>query len=171
MTADELRAVQAPWKDRYRSDPGSAILLLRATGRLDVGRIHCRLPAGGPEVVAGLHPAVGGSPDDACAGQMLLEALVACAGVTLGAVATALGLAIDGGTVRAEGEVDLRGTLGIDRSVPVGFTAIRLAFDLITAEPEERLGKLVELTERYCLVYQTLAAGAKLQTTVATTAP
>lgn len=155
MNAEELRALQAPFKDRYRSEPQAALITLRAQGRMGEG-IACRVDTGRALVEAGLHPATGGSGTQACSGDMLLEALVACAGVTLRAVATALGIAIDGGTVTAEGDLDFRGTLGVARDVPVGFREIRLRFDLKTAAPPDQVAKLLGLTERYCVVYQTL---------------
>jgi uncharacterized OsmC-like protein len=157
VTPDEIRAVQAPLKARYREDPAAAVVTLRASGDLGVPTVTCRVETGRAMVEAGLHPATGGSGLAACSGDMLLEALVACAGVTLGAVATALGIAIDGGRVTAEGDLDFRGTLGVAKDAPVGFRAIRLAFELRTAAPAEQVAKLLELTERYCVVYQTLA--------------
>jgi uncharacterized OsmC-like protein len=156
VTPDELRALQAPLKTRYREDPSAAAVTLRASGELGAENVTCKVTTGRALVEAGLHPATGGTGLDACSGDMLLEALVACAGVTLRAVATALGIAIDGGTVTAEGDLDFRGTLGVARDAPVGFRGIRLNFDLRTAAPPEQLAKLLELTERYCVVYQTL---------------
>src|SRR5881396_2655813 len=155
MNAQELKALQAPIKDRYRSNPSTAVVTLRAAGRLGEG-IACRVDTGRALVEAGLHPATGGSGLEACSGDMLLEALVACAGVTLKAVATALEFRLAGGTVRAEGDLDFRGTLGVDRTAPVGFRAIRLAFALDTEEPQDRIDSLLKLTERYCVVLQTL---------------
>jgi uncharacterized OsmC-like protein len=157
MTPDELRALQAPLKARYREDPGAAVVTLRAAGDIDAPGVTCRLTTGRARVEAGLHPATGGTGLFACSGDMLLEALVACAGVTLGAVATAMGIPIAGGTVTAEGDLDFRGTLGVARDAAVGFREIRLRFDLRTASSPEQVAKLVELTERYCVVYQTLA--------------
>jgi uncharacterized OsmC-like protein len=156
MTPDELRALQAPLKARYRDDPAAAVVTLRASGDVGSGGVSCKVTTGRALVEAGLHPATGGTGDAACSGDMLLEALVACAGVTLRAVATALGIVIDGGTVTAEGDLDFRGTLGVARDVPVGFREIRLRFDLRTSAPPEQVAKLLELTERYCVVYQTL---------------
>ena len=156
MTPDELRALQAPLKARYREDPASAVVTLRASGDVGGGGVTCKVTTGKALVEAGLHPATGGTGLAACSGDMLLEALVACAGVTLRAVATALGIAIDGGTVTAEGDLDFRGTLGVAREAPVGFRGIRLSFDLRTTAPPEQVAKLLELTERYCVVYQTL---------------
>ena len=156
MTPEELRELQAPLKARYREEPGSAVVTLRAEGDVSAPSVTCKVTTGRALVAAGLHPATGGSGLDACSGDMLLEALVACAGVTLRAVATALGIAIDAGTVTAEGDLDFRGTLGVAKDAPVGFRGIRLAFDLRTAAPAEQVAKLVELTERYCVVLQTL---------------
>jgi uncharacterized OsmC-like protein len=156
MTPDELRALQAPLKARYREDPAAAAVTLRASGELGSESVTCKVATGRALVEAGLHPATGGTGLAACSGDMLLEALVACAGVTLRAVATALGMAVEGGTVTAEGDLDFRGTLGVAREVPVGFRAIRLKFDLRADAPPEQVAKLLELTERYCVVYQTL---------------
>jgi uncharacterized OsmC-like protein len=157
MTPDELRALQAPLKARYREDEAAALVTLRASGELDSLEVACKVSTGRAVVDAGLHPATGGTGQLACSGDMLLEALVACAGVTLRAVATALGIAIELGTVRAEGDLDFRGTLGVAKGVPVGFREIRLGFELDTAAPPDQLAKLVELTERYCVVFQSLA--------------
>jgi uncharacterized OsmC-like protein len=156
MNADELRALQAPLKDRYRQDAGAAVVTLRAKGTLDEASIACKVETGRALVEAGLHPATGGSGLQACSGDMLLEALVACAGVTVRAVATALGIELRGGTVSAEGDLDFRGTLGVDKTAPVGFKNIRLRFDLDTDADAEKLASLQKLTERYCVVYQTL---------------
>ena len=156
MTPDEIRALQAPLKARYREDAAAAVVTLRASGRVGQESLTCKVDTGRALVEAGLHPATGGSGLAACSGDMLLEALVACAGVTLTAVATSLGIAVDEGTVSAEGDLDFRGTLGVDREAPVGFRAIRLRFDLKTSASEEQLAKLLTLTERYCVVYQTL---------------
>ncbi|HZD88376.1 MAG TPA: OsmC family protein [Gaiellaceae bacterium] len=153
-----LRAVQKPLKDRYRDDPAAAVVTLRAEGRLEEERIACSVATGRALVEAGLHPATGGTGALACSGDMLLEALVACAGVTLRSVATSMELRV-AGSVHAEGELDFRGTLGVDREAPVGFAAIRLRFELETDASEEELAKLLERTERYCVVYQTLAGG------------
>jgi len=155
MNAEELRSKQAPLKQRYREHPEVALVTLRAEGRVGEG-IRCKLQTGKALVEAGLHPATGGSGASACSGDMLLEALVACAGVTLQAVATALGIQLRDATVRAEGELDFRGTLGVSKDVPVGFQKIRLEFDLDADANEEQLASLVRLTERYCVVYQTL---------------
>jgi uncharacterized OsmC-like protein len=155
MKAEELRALQAPLKDRYREQPAAAVVTLRARGRLAAG-VTCRVDTGRTVVEAGLHPAAGGDGSKVCSGDMLLEALAGCAGVTMNAVATALGIEIRGGTVRAEGDLDFRGTLGVDKEARVGFQAIRLHFDLETDASEDQLAKLVRLTERYCVVFQTL---------------
>jgi uncharacterized OsmC-like protein len=154
----ELQAVQKPLKDRYREEPGAALITLRAQGKLDEEQIACKVETGRTLVDAGLHPATGGTGALACSGDMLLEALVACAGVPLRSVATSMELDV-GGSVHAEGDLDFRGTLGVEREAPVGFTAIRLRFDLESEEPKEKLDRLLELTERYCVVGQTLAGG------------
>ena len=160
MDTTELKAAQAPLKARYREDPAAALVTLRAEGVLGDEAVSCSVATGRALVEAGLHPATGGTGLLACSGDMLLEALVACAGVTLRAVATSLGLVVRG-TVHAEGDLDFRGTLGIAKGdgVPVGFTAIRLRFDLQHDEDEESIAKLLELTERYCVVFQTLSGG------------
>jgi uncharacterized OsmC-like protein len=163
---DELRAVQSPLKQRYKSDPDAARVTLAATGTLDE-RIACSVQTGRAVAEAGLHPATGGDGSLLCSGDMLLEALVACAGVTLRAVATSLGIDVASGTVRAEGDLDFRGTLGVDREAPVGFSAVRLSFALDTSADEEQLASLLNLTERYCVVYQTLANGPVLDSSVA----
>ena len=155
MNAQELKALQAPIKERYRSEPGAAVVTLRAEGRIGEG-IACRVDTGRALVEAGLHPATGGSGAQACSGDMLLEALAACAGVTLKAVATALAIKINDGKVTAEGDLDFRGTLGVAKDAPVGFREIRLTFELDTDAPEEQEKKLIELTERYCVVLQTI---------------
>jgi uncharacterized OsmC-like protein len=156
MNAEELRALQAPLKDRYRQTPDAATITLKAEGSLDSAAVACKVETGRGLVEAGLHPATGGSGLQACSGDMLLEALVACAGVTLRAVSTALGITIKSGTVRAEGDLDFRGTLGVAKDAPVGFSDIRLSFDLDTDADAEKLATLHKLTERYCVVYQTL---------------
>jgi len=155
MNADELRALQAPIKERYRADAEAAVVTLRATGRIGED-VSCSVQTGRALVQAGLHPASGGTGSLACSGDMLLEALVACAGVTLNAVATALGITLRGGEVRAEGDLDFRGTLGVAKDAPVGFRDIRLKFLLDTDAERAQLDKLLQLTERYCVVYQTL---------------
>jgi uncharacterized OsmC-like protein len=156
MPTDDLRALQAPLKQRYRDDPTSALVTLSASGTLDDPGVSCRVETGRALVEAGLHPATGGTGLQACSGDMLLQALVACAGVTLRAVATALGLPLEGGTVRAEGDLDFRGTLGVSRDAPVGFRAIRLTFELTTTAEPAQVADLLRLTERYCVVLQTL---------------
>ncbi|MDX1512838.1 MAG: OsmC family protein [Gammaproteobacteria bacterium] len=156
MTPESLKALQAPLKSEYRERPASALVTLKAEGRLGEEAISCRVDTGRALVEAGLHPATGGDGSFACSGDMLLEALVACAGVTLKAVATALDIEVRGGTVRAEGDLDFRGTLGIDKEAPVGFKDIRLRFDLDTDADEKAMADLVRLTERYCVVFQTL---------------
>ena len=162
MNAEELRALQAPLKQRYREDPPTAIITLQATGRLGDAAISCKIETGKGLVEAGLHPSGGGDGSLACSGDMLLEALVACAGVTLNAVATAIEFPLRGGTVHAEGEIDTRGTLGVDRETPVGFQDIRLSFNLDTDAPQEEIDKLVRLTERYCVIYQTLKSSPNI---------
>ena len=161
MNAEELRSLQAPVKERYRQRPETALVTLRAEGRLGEG-VTCKIETGKAPVEAGLHPATGGDGRSACSGDMLLEALVGCAGVTLNAVATTLGIRLRDATVRAEGDLDFRGTLGVSKEVPVGFQQIRLQFDLDTDASEEQLATLVRLTERYCVVYQTLSRPAKI---------
>ncbi|HTC23581.1 MAG TPA: OsmC family protein [Gemmatimonadales bacterium] len=156
MNANELRALQAPLKQQYRDEPGAALITLKARGTLDSAAIACRVDTGRALVEAGLHPATGGTGLQVCSGDMLLEALVACAGVTLRAVATALEIPIRGGQLRAEGDLDFRGTLGVVKDVPVGFQAIRLSIDLDTDAGPEQLDRLLALTERYCVVLQTL---------------
>jgi uncharacterized OsmC-like protein len=156
MDADQLRTLQAPLKGRYREDPASALITLRATGQLGEESITCKVETGRAIAEAGLHPATGGDGLSLCSGDMLLEALVACAGVTLKAVATALGVNIESGRVLAEGDLDFRGTLGVAKDAAVGFKAIRLTFNLRTDAPQEQLDKLLTLTERYCVVFQTL---------------
>jgi uncharacterized OsmC-like protein len=157
-----LRAVQQPLKDAYRNDPGEAVVTLRAHGELGDEEISCSVATGKALAVAGLHPASGGDGSLVCSGDMLLQALVACAGVTLRAVATSLQIPITGGTVHAEGDLDFRGTLAVSKDAPVGFTSIRLGFDLDTDASDEQVATLLRLTERYCVVYQTLAHPARL---------
>jgi uncharacterized OsmC-like protein len=156
MDAAALRALQAPIKDKYKDTPDAAVITLKAHGEIDEAKIACKVETGRALAVAGLHPATGGSGAELCSGDMLLEALVACAGVTLKAVATALDIPLRRGVVRAEGDLDFRGTLGVDREAPVGFRAIRVAFDLDTDAPQEKIDSLLKLTERYCVVFQTL---------------
>jgi uncharacterized OsmC-like protein len=155
MKTEELRAIQTPIKERYKAQPGAALITLKAQGRLGEG-VTCSVETGKALAIAGLHPATGGDGLSACSGDMLLEALVACAGVTLNAVATAIGVVVRSGTVRAEGDLDFRGTLGVAKDAPVGFQRIRLDFDLDTDASEEQLSTLMRLTERYCVVFQTL---------------
>jgi uncharacterized OsmC-like protein len=157
VKAEELRSLQAPLKDHYRNNATAALVTLSSTGELDSTGIVCRLETGKALVEAGLHPATGGTGSLACSGDMLLAALVACAGVTLKAVATAIDFDVKRGSVRAEGDLDFRGTLGVAKDAPVGFRQIRLFFDLQTDEPQERIDQLTKLTERYCVVFQTLA--------------
>lgn len=168
MDLAELRAVQAPIKERYRSEPDAAVITLQASGELDADQLACSVETGRALVKAGLHPATGGDGSLACSGDMLLQALAACAGVTLKAVATALEFRLRGGRVRAEGDLDFRGTLGVGKQAPVGFRAIRVTFELDTDEPAERIATLQKLTERYCVVMQTLRTPP--ETTVAITA-
>jgi uncharacterized OsmC-like protein len=164
---DELRRIQTPLKQRYRDEPGAAVVTLRASGTMGEG-VTCSVETGKALVEAGLHPATGGSGVAACSGDMLLEALVACAGVTLGAVSTSLGIDIRHGTVHAEGDLDFRGTLGVDKEAPVGFSDIRLRFDLDTDADAEQLATLQRLTERYCVVYQTLRAAPAIEVSTVT---
>ena len=159
MDADALRALQAPLKQQYRDEPGTAVLTLTAEGDVDDAGIACKVETGRALVTAGLHPATGGSGLEACSGDMLLEALVACAGVTLKAVATAIGIEITSAHVRAEGDLDFRGTLGVDREAPVGFSDLRLSFDVVSDATQEQRDQLLKLTERYCVVLQTLRSG------------
>jgi uncharacterized OsmC-like protein len=166
VNREELRELQAPLKESYRSDPDAARITLSAAGELGEG-VSCSVHSGRALAEAGLHPASGGDGTLLCSGDMLLEALVACAGVTLRAVATSLDIAITGGRVRAEGDLDFRGTLGVDRDAPVGFSAVRLSFELDSDADEEQLATLERLTERYCVVYQTLARGPALSTAIA----
>jgi uncharacterized OsmC-like protein len=163
MDAGELRAMQAPIKERYKTDPKAATITLKAKGTLDDTHIACKVETGRALAVAGLHPATGGSGLELCSGDMLLEALVACAGVTLKAVATALDIPLKSGTVAAEGDLDFRGTLGVAKDAPVGFAQIRLRFDLDTQAPQDKLDQLLKLTERYCVVYQTIKSGPAVE--------
>ncbi len=156
MDAAALRQMQAPFKDRYKDEPEAAVITLRASGQLDGAKLTCKVDTGRALVEAGLHPATGGDGLSACSGDMLLEALAACAGVTLNAVATALEIPVRGGTVTAEGDLDFRGTLGVDKEAPVGFRDIRLSFELDSDADAEQLATLMKLTERFCVVYQTL---------------
>lgn len=164
MDTETLRGLQAPLKDRYRTDPSAALITLRAEGRISDG-ISCRIETGRALVNAGLHPATGGSGELACSGDMLLQALVACAGVTLRAVATALGIEICDGVIQAHGDLDVRGTLGVGKDVPVAFRSIRLSMELDSPASSEQLDTLIRLTERYCVVYQRLRAGVPIELT------
>ncbi len=166
MDAQDLRTRQAPLKERYKDDPAAALVTLRARSTLDSAGVSCRVETGRALVEAGLHPATGGSGMQACSGDMLLEALVACAGVTLRAVATALDIPVRGGTVHAEGDLDFRGTLGVSREVPAGFQAIRLRLELETEATLEQLDTLLKLTERYCVVLQTLRSSSTVTTSL-----
>jgi uncharacterized OsmC-like protein len=167
MDAAALRAMQAPIKERYKSDAGSAVITLKARGTLDDANISCKVETGRALAVAGLHPATGGSGLELCSGDMLLEALVACAGVTLKAVSTALDIPLKSGSVTAEGDLDFRGTLGVAKDAPVGFAQIRLAFHVETDAPRDELDQLLKLTERYCVVYQTIKNGPPIDVRMA----
>ena len=166
MDSTALRAVQQPLKDAYRDDPQAAVVTLEAHGELGEENISCSVATGQALAVAGLHPASGGDGSLACSGDMLLQALVACAGVTLRAVATSLQIPITGGTVHAEGDLDFRGTMAVSKEAPVGFAEIRLRFDVDTSAPQDKLDLLLKLTERYCVVYQTIKNGPKLSVTM-----
>jgi uncharacterized OsmC-like protein len=161
MTRDELRSLQAPLKTQYREHPATALVTLRAEGKVG-NDVTCKIETGKGRVAAGLHPATGGDGQSACSADMLLEALVGCAGVTLGAVATALGITLRDATIRAEGDLDFRGTLGVSKEVPIGFRQIRLHFDLDTDASEEQRANLIRVTERYCVVYQTLSQSPQI---------
>jgi len=161
MTADDLRSLQAPFKTQYREHPETALVTLRTEGQIGKN-VTCKIEAGKARVEAGLHPATGGDGQSACSADMLLEALVGCAGVTLSAVAIAMNISLRGATIRAEGDLDFRGTLGVSKDVPVGFKEIRLNFDMDTDASEEQIATLIRLTERYCVVYQTLSQPAKI---------
>lgn len=163
MNTSELKNLQAPLKDKYREDPGAAIITLKAEGNIGEG-ISCKIETGKALVEAGLHPATGGNGMLACSGDMLLEALVACAGVTLGAVSTAIGVEIKTGTIKAEGDLDFKGTLGVSKESLVGFKTIRLQFNLVSNATAEQMESLKKLTERYCVVYQTLVKGVQVDT-------
>jgi uncharacterized OsmC-like protein len=163
MDANSLRGLQAPLKARYAESPADAMITLRAAGSVDAQSIACKVETGRALAVAGLHPATGGSGMELCSGDMLLEALVACAGVTLKAVSTALDIPLKSGHVSAEGDLDFRGTLGVAKDAPVGFAQIRLTFDVDTDAPQEKLDQLLKLTERYCVVYQTIKQGPPVE--------
>src|ERR1700723_2511465 len=169
MDAAELRATQAPIKEKYKTDPKAAFITLKAKGSIDQEGIACKVETGRALAVAGLHPATGGSGLELCSGDMLLEALVACAGVTLKAGATAIDIPLKSGTVSAEGDLDFRGTLGVARDAPVGFAQIRLRFDVDTDAPQEKLDQLLKLTDRYCVVYQTIKSGPPVEVSLART--
>ncbi len=162
MDAVELRAMQAPIKERYKADPAAAVITLKAKGSIESEGLTCKVETGRALALAGLHPASGGSGLELCSGDMLLEALVACAGVTLKSVATAIEVPLVSGRVIAEGDLDFRGTLGVDKEVPVGFAEIRLRFEVETSAPQDKLDLLLKLTERYCVVYQTIKNGPKV---------
>jgi uncharacterized OsmC-like protein len=166
MDAVSLRAMQAPIKERYKSEPQAALITLKARGSTDSDGIACKVETGRALAVAGLHPATGGSGLELCSGDMLLEALVACAGVTLKSVATAIDVPLKQGLVLAEGDLDFRGTLGVDKEAPVGFAEIRLRFEVDTDAPQDKLDLLLKLTERYCVVYQTIKNGPKISVTM-----
>jgi uncharacterized OsmC-like protein len=166
MDAAELRAMQAPIKARYKDDPKAGLITLKAKGSLDEANIACKVETGRALAIAGLHPATGGSGLELCSGDMLLEALVACAGVTLKAVSTALEIPLRTATVSAEGDLDFRGTLGVAKDAPVGFAQIRLRFDVSTDASQEKLDQLLKLTERYCVVYQTIKSGPPVEVTL-----
>jgi uncharacterized OsmC-like protein len=169
MDAAELRAMQAPIKERYKNDPKAGLITLKARGSLDETQIACKVETGRALAIAGLHPATGGSGLELCSGDMLLEALVACAGVTLKAVSIALDIPLMAATVSAEGDLDFRGTLGLAKEAPVGFAQIRLRFDVDTDVPQEKLDQLLKLTERYCVVYQTIKSGPPIEVRLART--
>jgi uncharacterized OsmC-like protein len=168
MDANSLRELQAPIKDRYRKEPEAAVITLKAKGSLDEG-ISCKVETGRAIAIAGLHPATGGSGHELCSGDMLLEALVACSGVTLRAVSTALGIEVKSGTVEAEGDLDFKGTLGVDKEAPVGFKSIRLTFNLDTDAPQDKIDQLMKLTERYCVVLQTIRNSVEASASVVRT--
>lgn len=163
MNSTELKSLQAPLKEKYKAEPNAAIITLKAQGKIGEG-ISCKVETGKAIIEAGLHPATGGSGLLACSGDLLLEALVACAGVTLQAVATAIGIEIKDGSIKAEGDLDFKGTLGVSKEVPVGFKTIRLRFDLDSTATDEQIASLTKLTERYCVVYQTLMKGVSIET-------
>jgi uncharacterized OsmC-like protein len=167
MDAAELRAIQAPIKERYKNDPKAGLITLKAKGSLDDTNIACKVETGRALAIAGLHPATGGTGMELCSGDMLLEALVACAGVTLKAVSTALEIPLRTATVAAEGDLDFRGTLGVAKDAPVGFAQVRLRFEVDTDAPQEKLDQLLKLTERYCVVYQTIKSGPPVEVTLA----
>jgi uncharacterized OsmC-like protein len=165
MKAEQLKSLQAPLKEKYKTDPRSAVITLKAEGRLSEG-ISCKVETGKALVEAGLHPATGGTGMLACSGDMLLQALAACAGVTLNAVATSIGVELKDALVKVEGDLDFRGTLGVSKEAPVGFQTIRIKFELDTNAPQEQVQTLIKLTERYCVVYQTIAMPTKIDSEV-----
>jgi uncharacterized OsmC-like protein len=165
MTGEELRALQAPLKDRYRAEPASALQSLRVAGQLNQDKVVCLVKSVRGPIEAGLHPATGGSGEFACSGDMLLEALVGCAGVTLAAVATSMGIAIRSGSIRVEGDLDFRGTLGVSKDAPIGFKEIRMFIEVDSAASAEQIDTLIKLTKRYCVVFQTLQNSPTLTTT------
>ncbi|MGB8068394.1 MAG: OsmC family protein [Pseudolabrys sp.] len=167
MDAAELRAIQAPIKERYKNDPKAGLITLKAKGSLDDTNITCKVETGRALAIAGLHPATGGTGMELCSGDMLLEALVACAGVTLKAVSTALEIPLRTATVAAEGDLDFRGTLGVAKDAAVGFAQVRLRFDVDTDAPQEKLDQLLKLTERFCVVYQSIKSGPPVEVTLA----
>ena len=164
MNIEQLRAIQAPIKEQYRTEPTSALVTIRSRGTVDVANQHCSIQSHSGTILAGLHSAAGGVPEDACSAELLLESLVACAGVTFSAVATNMAIEIQSCRIEAEGDMDFRGTLGVDRSAPVGLTAIRLKFQIESNAEPASLEKLVSLTERYCVIYQTLIQGVSVST-------
>ncbi len=166
MTGDELKALQKPIKERYQAEPAAALVTMRATGEVSVGNLTCLIPTTTGTIAAGLHPAAGGNPDWACSGDMLLQSLIGCAGVTLSAVSTAMGITIRKAMITAEGDVDFRGTLGVSREVPIGMTAIRVHFEIDSDATPEQLAKLIQLTERYCVVFQSLKNPPSLSVTL-----
>ncbi len=166
MTGDELRALQKPIKDKYAAEPSAALVTMHASAQVSQGNLTCSIPTPGGTIAAGLHPAAGGSGEWACSGDMLLQSLVACAGVTLSAVSTAMGIELKSATIKAEADVDFRGTLGLSKEVPIGVSAVRLNFKLESPATPEQLAKLVQLTERYCVIFQTLKNPPQLTVTV-----
>ena len=166
MNVDQLKAIQSPIKDKYRTDPESGLVTIRSRGQVDVANQHCSIQSFSGKVRAGLHPAAGGTADDACSAELLLESLVACAGVTFSAVATNMGVVVENCSIEAEGDMDFRGTLGVDRSAPVGLTAIRLLFKVDSPAEGVVIDKLIGLTERYCVIYQTLIRGVAVSAQV-----
>ena len=171
MNLDQLKAIQAPIKEKFRIDPASALVTIRTEGKVDASNQHCVIQSHAGKIRAGLHPAAGGTEADACSAELLLESLVACAGVTLSAVATNMGIDVQTCTIEAEGDMDFRGTLGVERTAPVGLTAIRLNFRIESSAESATLDKLVSLTERYCVIYQTLIKGVQCSTALRAVMP